>query len=236
VNEQQCKADAAGTAVIDSKKHARIRSRVVGGYLSQLGYVGSGKEYSAKVGPQLRHVSFSPAKYGKAFDIGIALHFDFLPLRARCLARRADSGEMCSQLCAFQRLVRSHGGRQHSAYTSKIGIAVAPMNVWISFIRATFDAGSPAIGTRVCREEEHYVAFALFEIGHGAVWHLDLVTREGELLADHRGRQFGGAVLGHDGRDQDCGGGQSRQSQEFQHVGLSFQHDRRGRIAVVVWC
>ena len=38
--------------MIDSRKLARIRSRVVGGYLSKLGYAASGKEYLAKVGPR----------------------------------------------------------------------------------------------------------------------------------------------------------------------------------------
>ena len=65
--------------MIDSRKLARIRNRVVGGYLSKLGYSTSGKEYLAKVGPQLRYVSFSAAKFRKAFDVSIALHFDFLP-------------------------------------------------------------------------------------------------------------------------------------------------------------
>jgi hypothetical protein len=65
--------------MIDSRKLARVRRRVVGGYLSELGYSVSGKEYLAKVGPHLRYVSFSAAKYGKAFDVSIALHFEFLP-------------------------------------------------------------------------------------------------------------------------------------------------------------
>src|SRR5215470_1008709 len=108
--------------MIDSRKLARIRSRVVGGYLSKLGYSTSGKEYLAKVGPQLRYVSFSAAKYGKAFDVSIALHFDFLPsfkftIRCRMLPLSFSfPGEMCSQFCAFERLVRSHDGRQYYEY------------------------------------------------------------------------------------------------------------------------
>lgn len=102
--------------MIDSRKLARIRSRVVGGYLSKLGYAASGKEYLAKVGPQLRYVSFSAAKYGKAFDVSIALHFDFLPPFKFVWPGARIPGEMCSQLCAFQRLVRSHDGRQYYEY------------------------------------------------------------------------------------------------------------------------
>lgn len=103
--------------MIDSRKLARIRSRVVGGYLSELGYAASGKEYLAKVSPQLRYLSFSPAKYGKAFDVSIALHFDFLPPFEFAVWPGAPiPGEMCSQLCAFQRLVRRHDGRQYYEY------------------------------------------------------------------------------------------------------------------------
>lgn len=103
--------------MIDSKKLARIRNRVVGGYLSKLGYAASGKEYLAKVGPQLRYVSFSAAKYGKAFDVSIALHFDFLPpFKFAVWPGARIPGEMCSELCAFQRLVRSHDGRQYYEY------------------------------------------------------------------------------------------------------------------------
>ena len=103
--------------MIDSRKLTRIRSRVVGGYLSKLGYAVSGKEYLAKVGPQLRYVSFSPAKYGKAFDVSIALHFEFLPpFKFAVWPGAPIPGEMCSQLCGFQRLVRSHDGRQYYEY------------------------------------------------------------------------------------------------------------------------
>jgi hypothetical protein len=41
--------------MIDSRKLARIRSRVVGGYLSKLGYAASGKEYLAKLGTPTLH-------------------------------------------------------------------------------------------------------------------------------------------------------------------------------------
>jgi hypothetical protein len=55
-------------AMLDSRKIARIRHRVVGNYLSEKGYAVSGKEYFAEVGHQLRYVRFCAAKYGKAFD------------------------------------------------------------------------------------------------------------------------------------------------------------------------
>ena len=78
--------------MIDSRKLARIRRRVVGSYLSDKEYAVSGKEYFAKVGQQLRYVRFCAAKYGKAFEVHITLHFDFLPpLRVCCLAWRADT-------------------------------------------------------------------------------------------------------------------------------------------------
>jgi hypothetical protein len=66
--------------MIDSRKLARIRSRVVGGYLSKLGYAATGKEYLAKLGPQLRYVSFSPAKTARPLSqYRPALRFFFRP-------------------------------------------------------------------------------------------------------------------------------------------------------------
>ena len=102
--------------MIDSKKLARIRRRVVGGYLHGLGIEPSKREYLAKVGPQLRYVSFGRG-YSKNFDVSIALHFDFLPPFALAVWPGAPvPAEMCSELCAFQRLVRSHSGSQYYEY------------------------------------------------------------------------------------------------------------------------
>jgi len=100
--------------MIDSRQLARIRRRVLGGHLHGLGYEPSKKEYRAKVGLQLRYVSFDVAKYGKAFDVSIALHFDFLPpFDFPVWPGARVPAEMCGQLCAFQRLVRSHSGSQY---------------------------------------------------------------------------------------------------------------------------
>lgn len=102
--------------MIDSRKLARIRRRVVGGYLHGLGYEPSTREYLAKVGPQLRYVSFGRG-YSKNFDVSIALHFDFLPPFAFAVWPGAPvPAEMCSELCAFQRLVRSRSGSQYYEY------------------------------------------------------------------------------------------------------------------------
>ena len=91
--------------------HPPLRGR---GHLHGLGYEPSKKEYRAKVGLQLRYVSFDVAKYGKAFDVSIALHFDFLPpFDFPVWPGARIPAEMCGQLCAFQRLVRSHSGSQY---------------------------------------------------------------------------------------------------------------------------
>jgi hypothetical protein len=113
-------------AMLDSRKLARIRRRVVGNYLSEKGYAVSGKEYFAKVGHQLRYVRFCAAKYGKAFDVHIALHFDFLPPFEFAVWPGAPiPSEMCSELCAFQRLVRNNAGGQYYEYAKTEAAAAA---------------------------------------------------------------------------------------------------------------
>jgi hypothetical protein len=116
-------------AMIDSRKLARIRRRVVGSYLSEKGYAVSGKEYFAKVGHQLRYVRFCAAKYGKGFDVHIALHFDFLPPFEFAVWPGAPMpSEMCSELCAFQRLMRNNAGGQHYEYARTEAEAAAMLN------------------------------------------------------------------------------------------------------------
>jgi hypothetical protein len=103
--------------MIEARKLARIRTRVVGGYLRDLGYEPSNKEYLAKVGSQLRYVAFGAAKYGKAFQVTIALHFNFLPPFDFAVWPGAPvPAAMCSDLCAFNRVVRSPAGNQFYQY------------------------------------------------------------------------------------------------------------------------
>jgi hypothetical protein len=115
--------------MIDSRKLARIRRRVVGSYLSDEGYAVSGKEYFAKVGHQLRYVRFCAAKYGKAFEVHITLHFDFLPPFEFAVWPGAPiPSEMCSELCAFQRLVRNDAGGQYYKYAETEDAAAAMLH------------------------------------------------------------------------------------------------------------
>jgi hypothetical protein len=103
--------------MIDARKLARIRRRVAGGYLHGLGYEPSNKEYLANFGPQLRYVSFGRGDYRLGFDVSIALHFDFLPPFDFAVWRGAPvPAEMCSERCAFNRLVRNHNGGQYYKY------------------------------------------------------------------------------------------------------------------------
>jgi hypothetical protein len=115
--------------MIDSRKLARIRRRVVGSYLSDKEYAVSGKEYFAKVGQQLRYVRFCAAKYGKAFDVHIALHFDFLPPFEFAVWPGAPiPSDMCSERCAFQRLVRNNAGGQYYKYAETEDAAAAMLH------------------------------------------------------------------------------------------------------------
>src|SRR5262245_46289717 len=109
--------EGAAGSMIDARQPARIRRRVVGGYLRELGYELSNKEYVAKVGPHLRYISFCQANYRLGFDVSIALRFDFLPSFSFAVWPGAPVPiEMCSALCAFQRLVRTRDGRQYYEY------------------------------------------------------------------------------------------------------------------------
>ena len=103
--------------MIDARKLARIRHRVAGDYLSGLGYELSNKDYFAKIGPQLRYVSFGRGNYRLGFDVSVALHFDFLPPFDFAVWPGARvPAEMCSERCAFSRLVRNHKGGQYYKY------------------------------------------------------------------------------------------------------------------------
>jgi hypothetical protein len=104
-------------SMINARQLARLRRRVIRGYLHGLGYELSNKEYPAHVGPQLRYVSFGRAKYGHSFDVSITLHFDFLsPFTFGYWLGTLVPNEMCADLCAFNRLVRSRSGRQYYEY------------------------------------------------------------------------------------------------------------------------
>ena len=124
-------------AMLDSRKLSRIRRRVVGNYLSEKGYAVSGKEYFAKVGHQFRYVRFCAATYlthpagvpVKAFDVLIALHFDFLPPFEFAVWPGAPiPSEMCSELCALQRLVRNNAGGQYYEYPKTEAAAAAMLH------------------------------------------------------------------------------------------------------------
>lgn len=111
--------------MIDARKLARIRRRIVGKYLRALGYELSGKEYQAKIGNQLHYILYTQSNPRLGFDVTIALHFDFLPPFRFFLPpyRFASSIEMCSELCAFQRLVRNSDGGQYHEYGETEAVA-----------------------------------------------------------------------------------------------------------------
>ena len=161
--------------MINSKKLARIRRRVVGSYLSEKGYAVSGKEYFAKVGHQLRYVRFSAAKYGKAFDVNIALHFDFLPPFEFAVWPGAPiPSEMCSELCAFQRLVRNNAEGQYHKYAETEAEAEAMLHD----IAVKAAAGLDEIGA-ICGDGQR-----LMELITPEVFWADLAIFERLLRAD----------------------------------------------------
>jgi hypothetical protein len=162
-------------AMIDSRKLARIRRRVVGSYLSEKGYAVSGKEYFAKVGHQLRYVRFSAAKYGKAFDVNIALHFDFLPPFEFAVWPGAPiPSEMCSELCAFQRLVRNNAGGQYHKYAE----TEAEAEAMLQDIAVKAAAGLDEIGA-ICGDGQRLIELITPEV----LW-ADLAIFERLLRAD----------------------------------------------------
>jgi hypothetical protein len=107
--------------MIDGKQFASVRKRVLREQLVERGFTQVNSEYVENGNGQLRFVRLAAQKHGHGFDVQISLHLDFLPSFSFMVWPGAPIPKaMCSELSAFNCLIRSPTGAQYYEYGASV--------------------------------------------------------------------------------------------------------------------